>query len=356
MKKETALRKALLAWFQKNKRDLPWRKTKDPYKIWVSEIMLQQTRVEAVIPYYNNFLQAFPTIPDLAAAPEDRVLKLWEGLGYYSRARNLHKAAKFLVQEQNGEFPKTIETIQNLPGIGKYTAGAIASIAFGIPAPALDGNVKRVLSRLYVIEEWIEKTSVIQQFLDILHNLISKKQPGAFNEAMMELGARICLPKNPKCSICPVKKNCEALALDQVKYLPARKPKKPIPHYEVVAAAIHKNGRYLLGKRPSSSMLAGLWEFPGGKVEPGETHEEAVQRELMEELGIEVEVKSHLVSVDHAYSHHTVTLHLYLCTHRSGKPQTLYHSDLKWISPKHFTDYPFPAANIKFFPFLEKQS
>ncbi|MDX9755458.1 MAG: A/G-specific adenine glycosylase [bacterium] len=353
MKKETAIRRALLAWFHQNKRDLPWRKTKDPYKIWVSEIMLQQTRVEAVIPYYENFLQAFPTLHALAAAPEDRVLKLWEGLGYYSRARNLHKAAHWLVQEQGGCFPTTVEAIQSLPGIGKYTAGAIASIAFGIAAPALDGNVKRVLARLYGIEDWIEKASSIAQCLDHLHRLIDPNEPGAFNEAMMELGAQVCLPKNPACSSCPVRKQCHALALDRVRFLPARKPRKPIPHYEVVAAAIYKNGRYLLGKRPGTSMLAGLWEFPGGKVEAGETHEEAVRRELREELGIEVEVQKHLVSVDHTYTHHTVTLHLYLCHHIGGKPQTLYHSDLKWVSPKQFVEYPFPAANIKFFPYLK---
>ena len=195
MKKETSIRKRLLLWFYKEQRDLPWRKNRTPYRIWISEIMLQQTRVEAVIPYYERFLQEFPTVESLAKSSEERVLKLWEGLGYYTRARNLHKAAKKIVKEYRGVFPGKLEDIQSMPGIGQYTAGAIASIAFGIPVPALDGNVKRVLSRIYTVEEWIEKQSTVNRFHGYLSDLISKDDPGSFNEAMMELGARICLPK-----------------------------------------------------------------------------------------------------------------------------------------------------------------
>ena len=353
MKKETALRKRLLQWFYNDQRDLPWRKNRNPYRIWVSEIMLQQTRVETVIPYYQRFLREFPSIKALANAQEERVLKLWEGLGYYTRARNLHKAAKRIVENYQGIFPDTFDEIKSLPGIGLYTAGAIASIAFGIPAPALDGNVKRVLSRLFAVEEWIDKSTTVERFHDYLLRMISADDPGSFNESMMELGARICLPKKPLCQDCPVSTLCEANLQNRQSDFPLKKPKKKIPHYEVVAAAIHKNGKYLLGKRPDSSMLAGLWEFPGGKVEEGETHEEALAREIKEELDIDVKVNEFLVSVDHAYSHYTVTLHLYRCEHLQGKPKNLYHSEVKWIPRKQFDQYPFPSANSKFFPYVK---
>jgi A/G-specific adenine glycosylase len=352
MKKETGIRRRLLSWFDAEKRDLPWRRTKDPYKIWISEIMLQQTRVETVIPYYERFLEAFPTVKTLAHAPEDRVLKQWEGLGYYSRARNLQKAARIIVSDFQGRFPSTFDEIQSLPGIGKYTAGAISSIAFGLKEVALDGNVKRVLSRVYAVEEWIEKNSTLQFFEERLVCLLSPTRPGDFNEALMELGARVCVPRKPLCHECPIPADCEGYRQNRAAEFPVRKPKKPIPHLEVVAAAIKKKNRYLLGKRPATSMLSGLWEFPGGKVEEGETHQEALKRELREEMGIEVRVKDFLVSVDHAYSHYTVTLHLYLCEHVSGQPKTLYHSDLKWLRKSQFEEYPFPAANIKFFPYL----
>ncbi|MBD3265713.1 A/G-specific adenine glycosylase [bacterium] len=352
MKKPIAIRRALLNWFRKNKRALPWRQTKEPYRIWISEIMLQQTRVEAVIGYYHRFLEAFPTIHALARAKEDHVLKLWEGLGYYSRARNLHRAAKIVVNDQNGEFPDTLDTIQALPGIGKYTAAAIGSIAHGLRAPVLDGNVKRVVTRLYAVEAFIEQAKTTEKLYVFLDAMLSPRSPGDFNEAVMELGARVCLPRKPKCAECPIRKHCEAFAQGRPQEFPFRKPKKPIPHHEVVAAAIKKNGRYLLGKRPSSHMLGGLWEFPGGKVEEGETHKQALKRELKEEVGIKIRVHNHLVSVNHAYSHYSVTLHLYLCEHLDGKPQPLYHAALKWIPKSQLKKYPFPAANIKFFPHL----
>ncbi len=348
-----AIRRALLSWFRRNRRDLPWRRVRDPYAIWLSEIMLQQTRVETVIDYYTRFLERFPTVDSLAAAREDDVLKLWEGLGYYSRALNLLKTARVIAERFDGVFPSTVEELQLLPGIGRYTAGAIASIAFGVRAPVLDGNVKRVLTRLYAIEERIDQAATINRLWELAEALVPPRSPGDFNQALMELGARICLPKKPLCSGCPIRARCEARALGFQDRIPAQRPSKKLPHCHVVAAAIRKNGRYLLGKRPPDGMLGGLWEFPGGKVEPGETHEEALIREIREELGIEIRVRSHLATVHHAYSHLKVTLHLYLCEHTGGRPQALYHSVLKWIPRAQFELYSFPAANLKFFDMVK---
>ncbi len=345
-----AIRRALLAWYRREARDLPWRRTDDPYKIWTSEIMLQQTRVEAVIDYYNRFLKAFPTVKALAKAPIDRVLKQWEGLGYYSRARNLHKTAKLIVER--GAFPETVTEWMALPGIGRYSAGAVCSIAFGVCAPVVDGNVKRVLSRLFAIEDSIDDAKTVAQMWGLAEQLVSPSKPGDFNQSLMELGARVCLPRQPKCDECPLVKRCSARLLNIERTLPVRNDKKTPPHAHVVAAAIKKNGRYLLGRRPESGMLGGLWEFPGGKVEPGETHHEALRREIREELGGEVNVGAHVATVDHAYSHLTVTIHLYQCEWLSDKPKTLYHDALKWVSRKQFNQYAFPKANLKFLDLL----
>lgn len=353
--KKAPLQRGLLRWYRAGARDLPWRRTRDPYAIWLSEIMLQQTRVETVVDYYNRFLAAFPTVQDLANAPKEQVMKQWEGLGYYTRAHNLHKAAKTIAHELGGEFPQTVEEWLALPGIGRYTAGAIVSIAYGISAPVLDGNVKRVLARIFGIEKSIDDLSTVQELWHKAEALISKSDPGAFNQSLMELGARICIPRNPRCEICPVNKVCEAWLNDRQNELPIRKAKKKIPHALVVAAAIEKNGRYLLGKRPEGKMLAGLWEFPGGKVEPGETPEEALRRELREELDIEVDIAEHIVTVEHGYSHLSVTIHLFRCKHLSGTPKKLYHSEIKWVPRSHFARYAFPAANHKFIEALMKK-
>lgn len=352
MSKISAIRRLLLNWFRKNKRDLPWRKTSDPYAIWLSEIMLQQTRVETVISYYERFLKRFPTVNDLARAKEDDVLKLWEGLGYYSRAINLRKAAVLVARELGGVFPQTADELQTLPGVGRYTAGAIASIAFGVQAPVLDGNVKRILARLYAVDGRIDRSETLNRLWQIAEELVPPRSPGDFNQGMMELGARICLPKRPACEECPIKRECAAKVECCPEKYPVRQAKKVLPHYEVVAAAIYKHGRYLLGKRPVGGLLGGLWEFPGGKVEPGETREAALKREIQEEIGVEIAVGDLVRSVDWGYSHCTATIHLYRCTHVSGEPKPLYHSAIRWIPKSRFGQYTFPAANILFFDFL----
>ncbi|MCX7012723.1 MAG: A/G-specific adenine glycosylase [Candidatus Sumerlaeota bacterium] len=347
-RKRAAIRRRLLAWFSKHARDLPWRRTKDPYRIWVSEIMLQQTRVEAVAPYYQRFRQAFPSVRALASAHEDRVLKLWEGLGYYTRARNLHRASKIIVQERRGRFPRSAEGWRELPGIGRYTAGAIASIAFGERAPVLDGNVKRVLARLFRIEAPIEDAATERLFWTLAEELVPPKRPGDFNQAMMELGARICLPKRPRCEECLLSKQCEAFAAGRQSELPRRREKKAARHHNIVVGVIEKNGRYLLGKRPAHGLLAGLWEFPGGKVEPGEAREEALKRELEEELGVRIAIGAPVATVDHAYSHYAVTLHVYRCRILRGRPRARHHSEIRWVSRKEFERHALPAANLKF--------
>lgn len=346
-KKKLALRRALLAWFRADARDLPWRRTVDPYRIWLSEILLQQTRVETAIPYYERFIGRYPTVQKLARADEQDVLKLWEGLGYYRRAHNLLKAARLIVSEFEGLIPNTLEGLERLPGVGRYTAGAIASIAYAIPAPVLDGNVKRVFARLFNVPESVDSPATLQRLWAMAEQLVPQRSPGDFNQALMELGARICIPKRPRCGECPVRTRCSAFESGTQAELPIRSKKRLVPHAEVVAAAIHKNGRYLLGRRPSGGMLEGLWEFPGGKIEDGETHKEALKREILEELAIEIDVGERIASVKHAYSHLTVNVHLYRCRHLRGQPQALQHSEIKWILRSHFDRHAFSTTNRK---------
>ena len=351
-RRDAIIRRRLLAWFDKHARQLPWRGTRNPYRVWLSEIMLQQTRVEAVRAYYTRFLRAYPTVRRLAAAPEDRVLKLWEGLGYYSRARNLHRAAKMIAGDRRGKFPTTAAAWRELPGIGAYTAGAIASIAFDEAAPIVDGNVKRVLARLDCIEGIIGDSATEKQFWRRAAALVPERRAGDFNQSMMELGAMVCLPKQPQCPACPVRSECRAYARGRQDELPRRQQKQAIPHHHIVIAAIRKNGKYLIGKRPAEGLLAGLWEFPGGKVEPGETHAVALARELREELGIDASIGEKLADVEHAYSHFSITLHIYEVSTFHGTPKQHLHQSLKWVTKSQFKGYAFPAANLKLFPKL----
>jgi len=352
MQQASAIRKSLLGWFRAEARDLPWRKSRDPYRIWLSEVLLQQTRVDQGLPYYERFLDALPTLPDLAAASEDEVLKLWEGLGYYTRARNLHKAARQVMGQYGGQLPEQAELLQLLPGVGRYTAGAIASIAFGERVPVVDGNVKRVLTRLFNIAQPIEDTATDKKLWAIADALVPASDPGDFNQGMMELGARICTPKKPDCDSCPLHGECAARKRNVQEKRPVRRAKRAVPHKEIVVAVIARDGQYLIGKRGAEGMLAGLWEFPGGKLEAGESHEEALRRECAEELGVEVSVKGMIASVRHAYTHLKVTLSVYRCTLVKGTPRPRAHTELKWVTPGEFDTYAFPKANHKFLDLL----
>ncbi len=351
-RKTHGLRRALLAWFGREARDVPWRRTKNPYAVWVSEIMLQQTRIDQGIPYFERFLAAFPDVQTLAAARSDQVLKLWEGLGYYNRARNLYRAARIVAHDLGGTFPRTAEEWQRLPGVGRYTAGAIASIVYGERVAVLDGNVIRVLSRLFDIEDATDDAATRHRLWEIAESLVPLKAPGDFNQAVMELGARICTPRSPRCDGCPIRTYCDARARGVQEQRPVRNQKRAVPRREHVVAVLVKNGRYLLAKRPERGLLGGLWEFPAGALLPGETHKQALRRLMKDMLGVRVEVGRLIAVVDHAYSHFKVRLTVYRCEHVAGKLQPANHDQAKWVPRSHFLRYAFPKANHKFLELL----
>lgn len=264
-----ALRARLLAWYARRRRDLPWRAARDPYRIWVSEIMLQQTRVETAVPYYLRFLERFPTLAALAAAPQSAVLALWSGLGYYRRARNLHRAAR-LIHAAGGRFPADYAAIRALPGVGPYTAAAIASIAFGLPHAALDGNVLRVLARLENDPADIAASAARRRLEAVAQSLLHPRRPGDFNQALMELGAVVCLPRAPLCPACPVRSCCRARASGTAAALPVKRARPPAEAVEAVLVLVRRNGRVLLRRRPASAaQLAGFWELPRPEDLPG---------------------------------------------------------------------------------------
>ena len=348
-------RAQLLQWYRQNKRQTNWRESDDPYEVWISEVMLQQTRVDQMGPYFDRFIGVFPTIEALAEANEDQVLKAWEGLGYYARARNIHKAAKVIVYEQGGQIPDTYEGLIALPGIGAYTAAAVSSIAFDRDHPVLDGNVIRVFSRLLCIEEDPRRSAVKARLIAVGEALLARGEAGDFNQALMELGARVCTPRKPECAVCPIGGWCRAYAeLDDPEVLPRKTPKKPKPHYQVAAGLIYKGNELLIAQRPMDGMLGGLWEFPGGKREEGESLAECLVREIREELGIEIEIDEYLTSVDHAYSHFSITLHALKARYLRGEPQTLGCADWKWIKLEELNQYAIPRADRKIVELLHR--
>ncbi len=341
------IQRALLRWYEAHQRDLPWRRSSDPYAIWVSEVMLQQTQVATVKPYYERFLEQFPTVEALAAAPLDDVLKAWEGLGYYGRARNLHRAAKHVVAEHDGKLPDRVDELLKLPGVGKYTAGALASIAFGLDEPVLDGNVTRVLARVFRVRGDVTKAGTQKALWALARDLIPSGEASFFNQALMDLGAQICVPRAPRCLACPLYDPCEARAHDEQALLPVKAKRKPVPHHQGAVALVWKDGKLLLGQRPAQGLLGGLWEFPGGKLEENETPAACAAREAREELGIEVRVRRFLTTVQHAYTHFRVTLHAFECDLLSGEPQALGCDDWAWASPGELDRYAFPKATHK---------
>ncbi len=339
--------KRLADWFEKNRRDLPWRRFRTPYTVWVSEIMLQQTQVRSVAEYFTRFVAKFPNIESLAQAPLQDVLKVWEGLGYYSRARNLHRAAKMVLERFGGQLPDSKEAILQLPGIGPYTAGAILSLAFGVPEPVLDGNVIRVLSRVFLFEEPVDSSKGKATLWQLAEELLPSEAPGRHNEALMELGATVCTPREPECAVCPVRDFCGAFSTERQAELPVRNPRKKTPHYHVAAGVIWKDGEILITLRPTDKMLGGLWEFPGGKCLSGETLETCLQREIREELNLTVRVGRHFMDVKHAYSHFKITLHMFHCEFLGGRPKLNGVDDFRWVQPKQLRELPFPAADVR---------
>ncbi|MCJ7735148.1 MAG: A/G-specific adenine glycosylase [Anaerolineales bacterium] len=330
----------LRTWYRGNARDIPWRKTHDPYLIWVSEIMLQQTRVETVIPYYQRWQKQLPTLNSLAEADQDLVLNLWEGLGYYKRALNMHKTAQILLSQYEGKLPRDVKSLQNLPGIGRYSAGAISSIAYNLPAPIVDGNIRRIFTRIFNINTPIQSTETEKVLWQIALDILPDDNAREFNQALMELGALICLPKNPLCTQCPVKNTCRANDLNLQSELPVRKEKPPLPHLLVTAAIIKNNGKVLLAKRPPEGLLGGMWEYPGGKQEFNETPPETLSREIQEELNIKIQVGKLFGIYHHAYTHYKITLNAYYCHLESDNMHLNYHTEITWVPLSALDDFP----------------
>lgn len=337
------LQDALLAWYSRHRRDLPWRQTTDPYYILVSEIMLQQTQVERVRQYYERFIKQFPTLEQLARAPLDDVLKAWEGLGYYARARSLHKAAQIILRDYNGKIPSTRAELLKLPGIGRYTAGAILSIAFGQDEPVVEANVRRVLARLFALRH----AQTYGQLEELARTLLPPKRAGLFNQALMDLGAMICVSREPRCLICPLSKLCRARRLGIQNELPVRAKAQAKPHYDVAVGIIWKGDKILITKRPDDGLLGGLWEFPGGKRQPPESLEDCVRREIFEEVNIRVRDLKHFMTVRHGYSHFRVTLHVFEGLYAGGRPRCRGCTAWAWVSPEELPKYAFPSANQK---------
>jgi A/G-specific adenine glycosylase len=335
----------LLAWYDKNHRDLPWRKTRDPYAIWVSEIMLQQTQVDTVIPYFRRFMKRYPAIRHLARASRDDVLKAWENMGYYARARHLHEAARRLVQDHGGKLPATPEGLLSLPGIGAYTAGAILSIAFGKPVPAVDGNVRRVMSRLLAIRKPLREPSVQKKIEKTAQALMPADRPGQFNQAIMDLGATVCLPRKPACGRCPLAGSCLARIRGLQNDIPPVPKRAALPHRDVTAGIIRKNGRVLVVRRPDKGLLGGLWKFPGGTRQDGLSLQQGLRQSILGELGIEVAVGRQLLSVDHGFTHFLVTLHAFSCRHLKGRPKALDCDGWSWLPVDRLKNLAFSKAD-----------
>jgi len=346
LSRRRSLQKKLLAWYQAEHRDLPWRRTREPYCIWVSEVMLQQTQTVKVLEYYERFLKRFPKSAALAAASQDDVLKAWEGMGYYARARNLHRAAKYVCENLSGRLPRDYDKLLQIPGIGPYTAAAVASIAFNRDHAVVDGNVERVLSRWFLIQQPPKATETKKLLCELAQKLLAKGQARYWNQAVMELGARICAPRSPKCEICVARRYCRAFQeLDDPAQLPVKMPRKELPHHQIAVGLVWNKGRLLIDQRKNDGLLGGLWEFPGGKIELGETPAQALRREIRKELDVEVEVCDFYATVEHAYTHLRVTLNVYHCLYQNGAPKTLGCQNWRWVEPAELRQFAFPNAN-----------
>jgi len=350
---------ALMDWYDHHHRDLPWRTSRLPYHIWISEIMSQQTQLATVVPYFERFTRLFPDIPTLAAANPQSVLKCWEGLGYYRRARHLQAAAQQIMSRHQGTLPRHYDTLQSLPGIGPYVAAAVASIAFGQPIPVVDGNVLRVFTRFWGIGDDIRlpKTRT-RLFRDLTPFIEGCGNPAVFNQAMMELGAMRCHPTSPRCGACPLAPDCHAHLTEQTHVYPYKSTRSPIPHYTIGVGIVRHGNGVLVGKRPDHAMLGGLFEFPGGKQWPGEPIADTICREVAEETGLTVTALYPMAQVQHAYTHFKITLIAYECDWQPPHHPPL--PPFNWVPLDDLHTLPFPKANhailsaLGVLPFTEK--
>ncbi len=344
------LRDRLLQWYATSGRDLPWRQTRDPYAIWISEIMLQQTQVKTVLPYYDRWLAQFPDVQTLAQADLQTVLKAWEGLGYYARARNLHKAAIDIVTRFEAKFPQTLEATLTLAGIGRTTAGGILSAAFNLPLPIMDGNVKRVLARLIALE--IPPAKALNQLWEISSQLVPPDRGRDFNQALMDLGATICTPQNPACLICPWSSDCQAYQQAKVAQIPVPEKSAALPHKTIAIGIItNPQNQVLIDLRPPTGLLGGLWEFPSVEVahrqSPSPSLTDCLIQGIGQDFGIKIQVQDELIQVKHAYTHFKVTFHVYQCQYISGQPQAQVCEAWRWVGVEQLEQFPFPKSHLR---------
>jgi A/G-specific adenine glycosylase len=341
-----AFARELLAWYEQHQRDLPWRRTRDPYAIWVSEIMLQQTQVATVIPYFERWMQRFPDVTALAAAAEADVLHAWQGLGYYSRARNLLAGARRVVSDHAGVVPDDVEALLTLPGIGRYSAGAIASIAYGRPAPIVDGNVVRVLCRVFGLKGDPARAPLKSALWRLAEDLIPAGRAAVFNQALMELGATVCTPKQPSCETCPLRAACVAKQSGLVLSLPELAKRPEITAVSMVAALVFRRGRVLVTQlAPDAPRWAGMWQFPNTECRPSESSRAALERALSDVIGVGLESARTVTSIRHSVTRYRITLDAYLCEPRAPVTTGRSRADLAWVAPHELEDLAMPAAH-----------
>ncbi len=348
-----SIKRSLLDWYRREKRDLPWRHTSDPYHVLLAEFMLQQTQVETVIPYYRRFLEKFPTVQDLARTPGDRVLKAWEGLGYYSRARNLHSTARYIVERFNGAVPDAYDDLSALPGLGPYTTAAVLSIAYDRDYAVLDGNVIRVLCRLFEIRDDIAQTRTRTRLQKLADDLLNSGNAGDYNQAVMELGATVCRPRAPRCGKCPVDEYCAAYQSGTAESLPVKAPKKPRPHHILGVGIVSRKDKVLIARRPENGLLGGLWEFPSARQLQGEALGDTCIRAVREATGVDAALRNRFRTVRHAFTHFSVTMHAFRCEYKGGRARARTCSDVKWVVPDSLEDYAFSRANRKLIEYLD---
>ena len=343
----SALQTALLTWYDQHKRDLPWRHTRDPYAIWVSEVMLQQTQVVTMVPYYRRFMERFPDVATLAGAPLQSVLKMWQGLGYYSRARHLHQAARIMCDTFGATVPARWDHLRALPGIGDYIAAAVASIAFDLAHAVVDGNVKRVLARLFMLDAPVNTPAGHRLFQRIATLLLARDRPGDYNQALMELGARICMPRAPRCVQCPLNVNCRALEREAAAYFSKRRPRAALPVQHAATVLLERGRQILMVQRPATGLLGGFWELPGAPVPTGRDAADAVRSHLQVMLGLQLEGFEHVGTVRHAYTHFKLELMVFRGTRFRENIRCNGSQSARWIQKDRLDAFPLHGATLK---------